>query len=137
MSNHPINELLSETMTKLKDTIDVNTIIGDPIVTHDGVTLIPISTVSFGFGTGGSDFSTKGTMEKCFGGGGGAGVTISPVAFVVVSEGFTKVVPINAPSDGALEKIIDLAPDVINKISNAFKKHKETQEDNYEDYIKE
>ena len=83
--NHPLNEMMTSSMAKIKDMIDVNTVIGDPITTPDGVTLIPITKVSVGYGGGGSDFVTKNypaNRDNAFGGGAGAGVTITPMAFV-------------------------------------------------------
>ena len=83
MSENSIKSIMDVTMDKLRAMVDANTIIGDPIVV-DGVTLIPVSKVSFGLATGGSDFPSK-TQSGLFGGGGGAGVTVSPVAFIAVS----------------------------------------------------
>ena len=85
--NHPLSEMMSNSMSKIKDMIDVNTVIGSPITTPDGVTLIPITKVSVGYGGGGSDFVTKNypaNRDNAFGGGAGAGVTITPMAFVVI-----------------------------------------------------
>ncbi|WP_418235678.1 spore germination protein GerW family protein, partial [Butyricicoccus sp.] len=76
MAEHGVNGLMAETMEKIRSMVDVNTIIGDPIVTHDGTTLIPISKVTFGFGSGGTDFKSRNSGDNaplCFGGGGGAG----------------------------------------------------------------
>ncbi len=84
---HPIQNLMTETMEKIKSMVDVNTIIGTPIHTAGGTTIIPVSKVTFGFGAGGSDFQSRSAKESaplCFGGGGGAGVTVSPVCFLVV-----------------------------------------------------
>lgn len=128
MSDHPINELLSSTMEKIKEMVDVNTIIGQPIETSDGTTLIPISKVSFGFASGGSDFNKKNdpvSAPKCFGGGGGAGVTVNPVAFVVVSNGNTKILPVNNPAESSADRVIEMVPDVINKIADFIDKTKE------------
>ena len=79
MSDHPIKDMMGITMEKIKEMVDVNTIIGEPIVLADGTTIIPISKVSFGFASGGSDLPAK--VENLFGGGTGAGVTIQPIAF--------------------------------------------------------
>lgn len=132
MSNHPIHELLSSTMENLRDMVDVNTIIGEPIVTQDGTTLIPISKVSVGFASGGTDFQkrdAKPDAPNAFGGGGGAGVTVSPVAFVVVSDGMTRILPVNEPADTSLDRILEMVPDVVNKISGFFGKRKEKNEE--------
>ncbi len=137
MSNHPIHELLSSTMENLRDMVDVNTIIGEPIVTQDGTTLIPISKVSVGFASGDTDFQkrdAKPDTPNAFGGGGGAGVTVSPVAFVVVSDGMTRILPVNEPADTSLDRILEMVPDVVNKISGFFGKRKEKNEET-EDHI--
>ena len=87
MSEHPISNLMSETMSKIKEMVDVNTIIGTPITTADGTTVIPVSKVTFGFASGGSDFAPKHMPQNAplaFGGGGGAGVTVSPVCFLII-----------------------------------------------------
>jgi sporulation protein YtfJ len=135
MSNHPIHELLSSTMENLKDMVDVNTIIGEPIVTQDGTTLIPISKVSVGFASGGTDFQKKNAVPgegSAFGGGGGAGVTVSPVAFVVVSDGMTRILPVNEPADTSLDRILEMVPDVVNKVSGFFSRKKDKDDDENE-----
>ena len=85
---HPLNDLMRETMAKIREMVDTNTIVGQPITTPDGVTLIPISKVSFGFGSGGGDYG-KTTPKENFGGGSAAGVKIDPVAFLVIKDGTT------------------------------------------------
>lgn len=94
--NHPIGDLMSTTMQKIREMVDVNTIIGTPIRTDDGITLIPVSKLSFGFASGGSDFMTKNQKpeaDNAFGGGSGAGVNISPVAFLIVKGDTVKLLP--------------------------------------------
>ena len=135
MAEHGVNGLMAETMEKIRSMVDVNTIIGDPIVTHDGTTLIPISKVTFGFGSGGSDFKPRNssdTAPMCFGGGGGAGVSISPVAFLIVSEGNARILPVNMPADNSTDRLIEMIPDAVNGIQNFVsnrrgKKTEETQ----------
>ena len=87
---HPINSLMDTTLKKIKEMVDVNTIIGDPITTPDGTTIIPVSKVSYGFASGGSDLPTKRDSKDCFGGGSGAGVTIKPVGFLTIYKGDIK-----------------------------------------------
>ncbi|MBE6824770.1 MAG: sporulation protein YtfJ [Ruminococcaceae bacterium] len=123
MSDHPINSLMDTTMRKIKEMIDVNTIIGDPITTPDGTTIIPVSKVSYGFASGGSDLPTKRDNKECFGGGSGAGVTINPVAFLSVSNGNVKLIPIEK-YDGAVDRIVGMVPDMFDKVSEYFKKDK-------------
>ena len=121
--DHPINGLMDTTMKKIKEMIDVNTIIGDPITTPDGTTIIPVSKVSYGFASGGSDLPTKKDNKDCFGGGSGAGVTINPVAFLYVSKGNGKLIPIEK-YDGAVDRIVGMVPEVLDKVSDMFKKNK-------------
>lgn len=121
--DHPINSLMDTTMKKIKEMIDVNTIIGDPITTPDGTTIIPVSKVSYGFASGGSDLPTKKDNKDCFGGGSGAGVTINPVAFLYVSKGNVKLIPIEK-YDGAVDRVVGMMPDLVDKVTDLFKKDK-------------
>ena len=120
MSEHPIEGLISASLEKIKEMVDVQTIIGDPITTPDGTTIIPVSKVSFGFASGGSDISSK-SAKDLFGGGSGAGVTISPIAFIVISNGEVKLLQmsVNAKSSNA---VLNMVPDVIDKITSLLKK---------------
>lgn len=110
-------------MEKIRDMVDVNTIIGDPIVTPDGTTIIPVSKVSFGFASGGSDIPSK-IPKELFGGGSGAGVSIQPLGFLVVHQGDVRLLEMNGPGD-SMGKALGLVPDVISKISDLFKKDKD------------
>ena len=123
MANHPLGNLMEETMSKLRDMIDVNTIIGNTITTPDGTMLIPVSKVSFGFASGGSDFNSKSqSSQNPFGGGSGAGVKIVPVAFVIVKDGIARVMSVDQSSASTVERILDKAPDIIDKVSSRLKK---------------
>lgn len=126
MSDHPINGLMDTTMQKIKEMVDVNTIIGNPLTTADGTTVIPVSKVSYGFAAGGSDFPSKKEGQECFGGGSGAGVSISPIGFLVVSNGDVRFINMES-YDGSVDRIIGMVPDVVDKISSAFKKNKKTE----------
>ena len=119
---HPIEGVMSTTMQKIKEMVDVNTIIGDPVTTPDGTTIIPVSKVTFGFASGGSDLPTS-SPKQTFGGGGGAGVTIQPLAFLVVHQGDVKLLQI-ATSSNTADKIVNSVPDVIDKISDAIARGK-------------
>ena len=119
MNEHPINSLMDTTLKKIKDMIDVNTIIGDPITTPDGTTIIPVSKVSYGFASGGSDLPTKKESKDCFGGGSGAGVTINPIGFLTVHKGDIKLIPIEK-YDGAMDRVVGMIPDVFDKITDYF-----------------
>ncbi|MCI8501042.1 MAG: sporulation protein YtfJ [Oscillospiraceae bacterium] len=121
MSEHPIQGLMSTAMQKIREMIDVNTIIGDPITTPDGTTIIPVSKVSFGFASGGSDLPAK-VQKELFGGGSGAGITINPIAFLVVGGGDVKLLQLSDGNTGAVGKAVEMVPDVIDKFSELFSK---------------
>ena len=127
MDKHPINDLMAVTMEKMREMVDTNTIVGQPITTPDGVTLIPVSSMSFGFGSGGGDYNTKNNAGKDgnFAGGSGAGVNISPVAFLVVKDGFVRVLPVAVPPASTLDRVIDMAPDLMDKVDKFISKNKE------------
>lgn len=123
MSN--VSELMNGTIEKIKHAFDVNTIIGNPIVTADGTTIIPVTKMSIGIGSGGADIKPKGDTKNDndgFGGGSGAGLTVSPVAFLVVSGGDVKILPINGPASSTADRIVEMVPDVINKVSDMLDK---------------
>ncbi|MGM9593200.1 MAG: GerW family sporulation protein [Candidatus Onthomonas sp.] len=128
---HPINDVLGLTMERLKQMVDVNTVVGTPITTPDGVTVIPISRVSIGFASGGSDFSPKNlpaNKDNCFGGGSGAGVTITPVSFLVIHGDNVRIINANPVPDGVVEKAINMVPEIVDKVSDlASGKKKEGQ----------
>lgn len=117
----PLNDLMRSTMEKIHEMVDTNTIVGEPINTPDGVTLIPISKVSFGFGSGGGDY---GTTKQNFGGGSGAGVKIDPVAFLVIKDGTTRVLPVAIPPESTMDRVIEMVPDLMDKVENYFDKKK-------------
>lgn len=119
------------TMEKLKEMVDVNTIVGNPIELHDGTTIIPISKVSFGFASGGSDLPSK-NPKDLFGGGSGAGVSIQPLAFMVVYKGEAKLMQmsVNASTPNA---VVNLIPDMVDKISGMFGKDKDKKETKQEE----
>ncbi len=121
--DHPINSLMDTTMDKIKQMVDVNTIIGDPITSPDGTIIIPVSKVSYGFASGGSDFPTKKENKDCFGGGSGAGVTIQPVAFLTVFRGEVKLIPVEK-YEGAADRVVGMMPELVDKVSALFKKDK-------------
>lgn len=144
MSEHPIEGLMNTAMNNLRDMIDVNTIIGDSIETANGTVIIPISKVSFGFATGGSEFNMS-TLEETkrsgseeetkhalpFGGGSGAGVHIEPIGFLVITAGSTKMIPVDHCN--AIDKLLDYVPDVIDKITQLFDRDRTYTYEFYED----
>ena len=122
--------ILSTSIEKMKDLVDVSTIIGEPIKISETLQIIPVSNVSYGFASGGTDFpksKTKKGDEDLFGGGGGAGVTITPVAFLVVNNGNVSIKYVNA-AEGSIERAIGMVPDIVDKASDviAQMKNKDT-----------
>jgi len=110
--------MLDKTLSKLREMVNVNTVVGDPIVTQDGVTIIPVSTVSVGFGGGGSDFVSKNVnhKENPFGGGVGGGIKVKPVAFLIVKDGSVRMLPVAAPANTTADRIVEMVPDTLDKI---------------------
>ena len=127
---HPIGGLMDTTMEKIKEMIDVNTIIGEPITSPDGTLIIPVSKVSYGFAAGGSDLPTKKENKDCFGGGSGAGVTIQPVAFLTVYQGDVRLVSVDR-EEGTADKLVNMIPDVLKKVKGVFKKEKSESADDF------
>ncbi len=127
---HPIGNLMNITMEKIKEMIDVNTIIGDPITSPDVTLIIPVSKVSYGFASGGSDLPTKKENKDCFGGGSGAGVTIQPVAFLTVYQGDVRLVSVDS-EEGTADKLVNMIPDVLKKVKGVFKKDKSESADDF------
>lgn len=120
--NHPINEVLETTMGKIRELVDANTVVGQPIVTQDGVTLIPVSRLSMGFATGGSDFGKTPNVAKNFGGGAGAGVNIIPVAFLIVKDGSVRLLPVAPPPEDSASRIVELVPEMFEKVTGYIDK---------------
>ena len=145
---HPIEGLMVTAMNSIQDMIDVNTIIGEPIETSNNIVIIPISKVSFGFAAGGSEFKgetvdeyTKKDKEEAiqyrlpFGGGSGAGVTINPIAFLVIQPNNVKLMPVNHSS--SLDKLLDYMPDLMEKANNMMNKCVQTKKEQTQKNIKE
>ena len=109
-------------MSKLKEMVDVNTIVGEPITTPDGITIIPVSRVSFGLASGGSDFPVK--EKSGFGGGNGAGVKIEPIGFLVIKDGNVRMVNIAPPAGTTVDRLVELIPDVIDRVDAFIDKRK-------------
>ena len=131
MDKHPLGEMLEVTMQKILEMVDVNTIVGNPITTADGITIIPVSKVSFGFASGGTDFQGKNKAENKpnnSGGGAGAGVTISPMGFLVVKDGNVRTLSIAPPVSGALDRLVDMLPNVVDQVKGMVEKAKEKKE---------
>ena len=124
---HPIGELMQTAMTSIKDMVDVNTVIGDPVEASGGATIIPISKVSFGYVTAGGDLSTQEKARRSvepvdfpFAGGSGAGVSVQPVGFLVVQDGSVRLLPSSCHT--VADRMVDLIPTVIDDVKNLFSK---------------
>ena len=120
-----VSELMETTMTKIREMVDSNTIVGEPITTPDGVTLIPVSRLSFGFGCGGGDY---GKQTNQMGAGAGAGVRVEPMAFLVVKDGVTRMLPVAAPAISTVERAIELVPQVLDRVESFIDRKKAEKE---------
>ena len=109
----PLNDLMNTTMDKIRDMVDSNTIIGEPITTPDGVTLIPVSRLSFGFGCGGGDY---GKQPDQMGAAAGAGVRVEPMAFLVVKGGVTRMLPVGTPAITTVDRVIEMVPELLDRV---------------------
>lgn len=118
-----VQGLLGTSMEKIKEMVDANTVVGTPIAVQDGVTLIPVSKISYGFASGGSDLPSKREAEL-FGGGSGAGINITPVAFIVISGGDVRILSVVAKPDSS-DKLVNLVPDLVDKVGDLFNKKKD------------
>ena len=125
-NKHPIESLMITYMTSIEEMIDVNTIIGDSIETPDGTTIIPVSKVCLGFAAGGSEFNTtklnkySEAAKLPFGGGAGGGIKITPVGFIVIKDGFARVLNVNGIN--VIDRMVDIIPDIVNKVDNLVNK---------------
>ena len=115
MSKRPVNELMETAMQKVKEMIDANTIVGEPVTTADNVTLIPVSRVSIGFAGGGGGGDNGGS-------GIGTGFKVEPVAFVVIKDDDVRLLYVAPPAETAIERLIDIAPQIIDKVSDFVQK---------------
>ncbi len=107
--------MLDNTIAKIREMVDVNSVIGNPITTPDGVTIIPVSKVSVGFGGGGSDYTKN---QEAFGGGAGGGVKVTPICFLIVKDGAVRMMPVAAPANTTADRIVEQVPDVLDKIAS-------------------
>ena len=111
--------MLENAITKIREMVDSNSVVGDPITTADGTTIIPISKISIGLGGGGSDFVSKNLnrQENPFGGGVGAGVKVTPVAFLVIKDGNVRMLPVATPANTTADRLVEMVPDTLDKIA--------------------
>lgn len=128
---HPISDLMATTMAKVREVMDANTVVGQPIEAG-GVTVIPVCKISIGYGSGGSDFAQKNQRPEnpnAFGGGAGMGVSITPISFLVIREGTVRMVSVEQPAATVADRVIDLVPGVVDKVSAMVSKKKGESED--------
>ena len=124
MAEHPIQGLMNVTMDKIRQMADSNTIIGKPIKTDDGTTILPVSRISFGFASAGTDFDGKNAANKdLFGGGSGAGVNIQPVAFLVIKDGCVRTIQLTDGSN-SVDRALAMLPELVDKVAALIKKEK-------------
>ena len=124
---HPIGDLMTTTMQKLREIADVNTIVGKPILAGE-ITIIPISKLTVGFASGGSDFTSKNQKpedDNSFGGGSGAGMNLSPVAFLIVKGDSVRLMPVAPPLGTAVDRVVEMVPDVIDKVTGFIEKQQD------------
>lgn len=111
--------MLDNTIARIREMVDVNSVVGEPITTADGITIIPISKVSVGYGGGGSDYVSKhvNPHDNPFGGGVCAGIKVTPTAFLVIKEGSVRVLPIAEPASTTVDRLVEMIPDTLDKIA--------------------
>lgn len=121
MTNQPLGNMMETAMDKIRSMVETNTVIGAPITTPDGMTSIPVSRVTFGFASGGSD-STASAAKPSVWGGSGAGVKVEPIGFLMVRDGNARLVSIQAPACTASDRMLDILPDVLDRIESYVEK---------------
>ena len=129
---NPLSEIMQESMAKVRELVDTNTIVGQPIQTPDGVTLIPISRVSIGFGGGGTAFGNTKNAEadpNVLGSAMGTGVRIEPVAFLIVKDGVTRVMPVAIPAMNTVDRIAEMVPDMFDRVTGLIHDRKKPEEE--------
>lgn len=124
MSN-PISDMMGTSMENIRQMVDANTVMGQPVVTADGTTVIPISRVKFAFAGGGSEFNSKNAGDqKPYGGGTGGSVSVTPVAFLISKEGSCRILPVPEPATNSLERAIEQFPDIADKVMQLISEKK-------------
>ena len=125
MDKNPIGELMQNTMENVRSILKVDTVVGDPIHTPDGIMLVPISKISVGFGGGGVEFNQKKVGEnRPYGGGNATGVKIEPIGFLIVKDGSVRMVNVTPPANNTVDRIIDLVPQVMDRVDAFIDKQK-------------
>ena len=123
MENNPIGELMQNTMENVRNILKVDTVVGDPIYTPDGITLVPISRISVGFGGGGVEFSKKEGENRPYGGGNATGVKIEPMGFLIIKDGTVRMINVTPPANNTVDRVIELVPQVMDRIDAFIDKH--------------
>ena len=127
-NTNPIGKLMQSTMDNVRSILKVDTVVGEPIVTPDGITLIPISRISVGFGGGGVEFSAqKVGQERPYGGGNATGVKIEPIGFLVIKDGVIRMINVTPPASTTVDRLIDLVPQVMDRVDNFIEKQKNAE----------
>ena len=124
--SHPVSDLMSNTMEKIREMMDANTIVGKPIEIG-GVTVVPVCKISIGYASGGTDFAQKNqktNKDNSFGGGAGMGVNVTPISFLVINEGNVRIIAAEQPASNTVDKVIELVPNVVDKVSTMVGKKK-------------
>ena len=125
MEKNPIGDIMDVSMARIRELVDVNTVVGNPITTPDGITIIPVSKVTFGFGSGGSEFPAK--DKNGIGGGGAAGVKLEPIGFLTIRDGNIRMLNIAPPASGTVDRIVEMVPDLLDRIQDFIDKNKDKQ----------
>ena len=124
-NTNPIGELMQTTMENVKNILKVDTVVGDPIYTPDGITLVPISRISVGFGGGGVEFGAKKEGDsRPYGGGNATGVKIEPMGFLVIKEGNIRMINVTPPATTTVDRLIDMVPEVIDRVDAFIERQK-------------
>lgn len=126
-----VPDMLENTIAKIREMVDVNSVIGTPITTPDGVTIIPVSKVSVGVAGGGFDYvpQNANNQENPFGGGAGGGVKVTPIAFLIVKEGSVRMLPIAVPANTTADRLVEMIPDTLDKVSAFIDTHLKKNEE--------
>ncbi len=128
MDKNPIGELMQNTMENVRSILKVDTVVGDPIYTPDGIMLVPISKISVGFGGGGVEFNQKKVGEnRPYGGGNATGVKIEPIGFLIVKDGVVRMINVTPPANSTVDRIIDLVPQVMDRVDAFIDKQKKEE----------
>ena len=128
MENNPIGELMNNTMESVRNILKVDTVVGDPIYTPDGITLVPVSKISVAFGGGGLEFTKKADGQRPYGGGNATGVKIEPIGFLIIKEGSVRMINVTPPASTTVDRVIDMVPQVMDKVEAFIQKQQKPKQ---------